>query len=138
MYAMIGTQPDLAYIVSTLGRFNANPSLEHAGVIKRTLRYLRHTQGHRLTHSLVYGGNSCELVRYSDSDWAGDTDTRRSTTGHVAFRGGEERGGEKRGDGGKADPSFAKEKERERGREGGERGGERGGGEVGKFLWCGL
>ena len=46
MYAMLGTRLDLAYIVSTLGRFNANLSLDHAGVLKRTLRYLRHTQDH--------------------------------------------------------------------------------------------
>lgn len=31
------------YIVSTLGRFNANPTLARAVLMKRTLRYLRHT-----------------------------------------------------------------------------------------------
>ena len=69
MYAMIGTRPDLAYIelYQHSGDSMPNPSLEHAGVMKRTLRFLRHTQG----HGLVY------------VDWAGDTDTRRSTTGYV-------------------------------------------------------
>ena len=81
MYTMIGTRPDLAYTVSTLRRFNANLSLEHAGVMKRTLRYLHHTQGHSLVYSGTY--SSCELLGYSDSDWAGDPDTRRLTTGYV-------------------------------------------------------
>ena len=34
MYAMLGTQPDLTYAVSTLGRFSSDPSTKHAGHLK--------------------------------------------------------------------------------------------------------
>ena len=80
MYAMLGTCPDLAYAVSTLGQFNANPSSTHAGAAKRTLRYLCHTQ----QHDLFYGGELGRgLTGYCDLDWASDPDTRHSTTGYV-------------------------------------------------------
>ena len=38
MYAILGTRPDLAYAVSTLGRFSSDPSTKHAGALKRVLR----------------------------------------------------------------------------------------------------
>ena len=37
MYVMIGTQPDLAFPVSVLSRFNAQPTIEHNGAAKRVL-----------------------------------------------------------------------------------------------------
>ena len=40
MYAMLGTRPDLAYTISALTKFNANPMTGHHSVVKRTLRYL--------------------------------------------------------------------------------------------------
>ena len=43
MYAMIATRPDLAYTVSTLGKFNSAPSEDHLSAAKRVLRYLKHT-----------------------------------------------------------------------------------------------
>lgn len=80
MYAMLGTRPDLAYAVSTLGRFNSAPTTVHASAVKRTLRYLSSTRFHGL---LFDGGKAGDLTGYSDSDWAGDLDTRRSTSGYV-------------------------------------------------------
>jgi hypothetical protein len=32
---------------------------------------------------LILGGDSLQLFAYSDADWAGDVDTRRSTSGHI-------------------------------------------------------
>ena len=84
VYAMLGTRPDLAYAVSTLGLFNADPSYTHAGAVKRTLRYLRRTQQHVLFYGgLDGGGLDRGLIGYCDSDWASGPDTRRSTTGYV-------------------------------------------------------
>ena len=89
MYAMLGTRPDLAYAVSTLGRFSSDPSAKHAGALQRVLRYLRHTQYHGLVFQDIRGSNKeVEILGYSDSDWAGNIDTRRSTTGYVFVLGG--------------------------------------------------
>ena len=48
--------------------------------MKRILRYLRGTVNYGLQ---FLGENGAELYGYSDSDWAGDLDTRRSTSGYV-------------------------------------------------------
>ena len=57
-----------------------NPSAEHWVAIKRVLRYVKGTLnlGLRFTHS-----KSFKLVGYSDSDWAGCVDSRKSTSGYV-------------------------------------------------------
>ena len=48
--------------------------------MKRIFRYLRGTSD----ISLVYGGDTqCLVTGYSDSDYAGDVDIRRSMTGYV-------------------------------------------------------
>jgi len=40
MYAAIGTQPNIAYVVNKLCSFNNNPGMIHWSVAKRVLRYL--------------------------------------------------------------------------------------------------
>lgn len=49
------------------------------------LRYLKGTRDWRLQ---LGGEKAEELVAFSDSDWAGDKSTRKSTTGYVVFYGG--------------------------------------------------
>ncbi|KAE8679159.1 Zinc ion binding, putative isoform 1 [Hibiscus syriacus] len=51
---------------------------------KRILRYLKGTIDFGLFYS---ASNDYKLVGYSDSDWGGDIDNRRSTTGFVFFMG---------------------------------------------------
>jgi hypothetical protein len=79
MYAMLGSRPDIAFAVSMVSRFAANPTPEHMKAAKRILRYLRGT----LDYQLTYRGDLTALTGYSDADWAGDKDTRRSTGGFV-------------------------------------------------------
>ena len=70
MYAMIATRPDLAFAVSTLGRFNAAPNTSHLKAAKKTLRYLRRTSNLDLVYSPTSSnGKSNELIGFSDSDW---------------------------------------------------------------------
>jgi len=80
MYAMVGTRPDIAAAVGALSRFMQNPGHAHWIAVKRVLRYLKGT----LDWALHLGGDPAGGVRlhgYCDSDWAGDVDDRRSTTG---------------------------------------------------------
>jgi hypothetical protein len=79
MYLMLGTRPDIAYSVSCLSRFMANPTEQHKGAIKRLFRYLNSTQDLQL----VYEGELQPLRAYTDADWAGDLGTRRSTSGYI-------------------------------------------------------
>eukprot|EP00961_Rhodomonas_salina_P024912 335672-Rhodomonas_salina.1 len=47
---------------------------------KRVLRYLKGTKHWRIRFD---GTHDMTLVGFTDSDWRGDLDTRRSTTGYV-------------------------------------------------------
>ena len=80
MYAMVCTRPDIAHVVSVVSRFMENPGKEHWQAVKRIFRYLRGTSD----VGLIYGGDThCLVTGYSDSDYAGDVDSRRSMTGYV-------------------------------------------------------
>ncbi|KAI5331014.1 hypothetical protein L3X38_021140 [Prunus dulcis] len=59
------------------------PTDIHMTLVKRILRYVQGT----LSYGLTFTSGSSVLVGYSDADWAGDTNTRRSTTGYVVFLG---------------------------------------------------
>ena len=48
MYVVIGTQPDIAYAVSYLARFMANPGHAHWEAVKRVIRYLKGTKDWKL------------------------------------------------------------------------------------------
>ena len=80
MYAQVCTRPDIAYVVGLLGRFQANPGKEHWKVAKKVLRYLRGTQDHMLTYNK---SDLLEIVGYSDSDFAGCPDSRKSTSCYI-------------------------------------------------------
>jgi hypothetical protein len=79
-YAAICTRPDISAAVGVLSQFMSNPTSVHWTGVKRVLRYLRGTTN----YGLVYDGTSnSELVGFSDADWAGDVNTRRSTSGYA-------------------------------------------------------
>jgi hypothetical protein len=85
MYAMVCTRPDIAHAVGTVSRFLSNPGREHWNAVKWVLRYLRGTTCMRL----CFGGDKPTLEGYSDSDMAGDIDSRKSTSGYmIKFAGG--------------------------------------------------
>jgi transposase InsO family protein len=82
MYAMVATRPDIAAAVGAVSRFAENPGHQHWLAVKRIMRYLRGTSDWAL-HVGGTGAGGVTLQGYSDADWAGDLDTRRSTTGYV-------------------------------------------------------
>ena len=54
----------------------------HLTAIKHILRYLQGTPDHDL---LLQRSSSTDLIVYTDADWAGCPDTRRSTSGYAVF-----------------------------------------------------
>jgi hypothetical protein len=84
LYAAMVTRPDLAFAVQSLGRHMQSSGPAHLSAAKRVLRYL---QGSKDLGIRFSGGNKT-LLGYSDSDWAGDQDTMRSTTGYLFMFGG--------------------------------------------------
>jgi hypothetical protein len=79
MYAMTGTRPDIAYAVGATSAYNANPGEQHWKAVKRIIRYLKGTKN----LELEYRQNNERIHGYSDADWAGSLDDRRSMTGYV-------------------------------------------------------
>jgi hypothetical protein len=84
LYAAIGTRPDIAHAVNVISKFMKNPGQAHWLAAKRILRYIKGTVNKPLVFtSKGIGDNQVLVSAYSDADWAGDIDDRRSTTGYV-------------------------------------------------------
>ena len=82
MYPMLGTRPDLAFTVASLGRHAATPGEEHCRALERAFRYLRATSDWKLVFQQGVA-NGLVLHGYADADWASDTSDRKSTSGYV-------------------------------------------------------
>ena len=79
------TRPDISYCVNRVCQFLSSPTTVHWVAVKMILRYLHQTidYGLRFTKS-----GSSLLSAFSDADWAGNPDDRRSTGGYAIFLGG--------------------------------------------------
>ena len=74
------TRPDTIFSVSVMSRFMHNLTKQHFGAAKRVLRCIAGT----VDFGIWYSSNSdLKLFGYNDSDRAGRTNDRRSTSGHV-------------------------------------------------------
>ena len=84
LYLSVCTRPDIAHAVGALSRYIAQPCTVHWEAAKGVLRYLAGTANFGIT----YKGSDLTIQAYSDADYAGDLDTRRSTTGFVFIMNG--------------------------------------------------
>jgi transposase InsO family protein len=84
MYLAVCTRPDISYSVGALARYMAKPTLVHWQAAKGVLRYLGGTPDYGIT----FGPNKLDFAGYCDADFAGDVDTRKSTSGYVFTLGG--------------------------------------------------
>ncbi|XP_026458611.1 uncharacterized protein LOC113359149 [Papaver somniferum] len=78
------TWTDIAYEVQQVCLFMHDPREPHMHALKRILRYLQGTINHGLFLSV---STISGLTSYSDADWAGCPDSRRSTSGFYIFLG---------------------------------------------------
>ena len=83
-YAAGCTRPDIAQAVNVLARYSADPNESHLTNLKRVLRYLKGT----INLALTYKGTEPAFTGYSDADWAGDREDRKSTSGYVFLQSG--------------------------------------------------
>jgi hypothetical protein len=84
LYLAIRTRPDIAFAVSSVARYTAEPTVDHWKAVKHIFRYLVGT----VNYGLLYSRTSNDCIGYSDSDWGGDLDDRKSTSGYVFKIGG--------------------------------------------------
>lgn len=84
LYLSVWTRPDIGYAVSSVAKFCADPRKEHWVAVKRILRYLKGTTNFGLSYTR---SDNSGCVGFSDSDWAGDSNDRKSTSGYLFFIG---------------------------------------------------
>jgi histone deacetylase 1/2 len=78
------TRPDISFAVNKVCQFLHSPTTVHWSAVKRILRYVNGT----LNMGLKIGKSTSMLVSaFSDADWAGCVDDRRSTGGFAVFLG---------------------------------------------------
>eukprot|EP00253_Pinus_taeda_P001426 PITA_01426 len=74
------THPDLSFVVGLVARFMQNPRESQWKAAKRILRYVRGT----VQFGIHYSAEASPLlVGFTDSDWAGGPDDRKSIAGYV-------------------------------------------------------
>ncbi|KAI3693812.1 hypothetical protein L1987_76764 [Smallanthus sonchifolius] len=79
------TRPDISYTVQQVCLFMHDPREPHFQLLKRILRYIKGTLSQGL---LITPSSSTKLTAYSDADWGGCPDSRRSTSGYCVYMGG--------------------------------------------------
>ncbi|RVW89668.1 Retrovirus-related Pol polyprotein from transposon RE1 [Vitis vinifera] len=87
---MSGCQPvntpieeDLAYALSVVSQYMHNLREQHMNAVMRILRYLKNAPGKGILITKNVDHQSIEV--YTDADWAGAVDDRRSTSGYFTF-----------------------------------------------------
>ncbi|XP_017420329.2 uncharacterized mitochondrial protein AtMg00810-like [Vigna angularis] len=85
---LCNTRPDLSYSVGVVSRYMECPRLSHLNAVKRILRYLQGTHSYGILLGRGETGEEVQITSYSDADWCGDKEDRKSTAGYIFFMGG--------------------------------------------------
>ncbi|KAI3767016.1 hypothetical protein L2E82_17097 [Cichorium intybus] len=75
---LTASHPDIVFATNMCTRFQAKPKESHLNAVKRIFRYLKHTTSLGLWYSCE---SSFDLVGFTDSDFAGCSLDRKSTSG---------------------------------------------------------
>ena len=81
---VVHRRPDIALAIGIVAIFSANPKENHLMEVKRIMRYLKGIDDFGLYYkrSEKFGLNA-----YTDGDWGGNIDERKSTSGGALFLG---------------------------------------------------
>ena len=77
---LTATKPDIMQGVSLISKFMETPKDTHWSVGKRILRYIAGTRDYGIMYARK---EKKELIGYTDSDFLGSLDDRKSTSGYV-------------------------------------------------------
>ncbi|XP_074293032.1 uncharacterized protein LOC141619924 [Silene latifolia] len=76
------TRPDISYGVQQICLFMHDPREEHFSALKRIIRYIQGITHYGLHLTRLEMGS---LTAYTDADWGGCPDSRRSTSGYCVY-----------------------------------------------------
>ena len=77
------TRPDISFSVHQVCQYMTAPTFTHLTAAKRVLRYIKGT----LYHGIAFTPGPLSLSVFSNADWAGDPNDRRSTSGLLVYLG---------------------------------------------------
>ena len=81
---LTASRPDIAFNIGVCARYQAALKESHLTTVKRIIRYINGTPNYGLWYSK--DSNAC-LAEYSDTNWAGSVDDRKSTSGGCFYLG---------------------------------------------------
>ena len=76
------TRLDIAFVVSVVNQYMHSPKESHLKAMYKILRYLKSSPKRGL---FFKKSDSKKVEIYTDADWAGSADDRRSTTGYCTY-----------------------------------------------------
>ena len=84
MYIMTSTRPDICYVIGLVSIYQSNPGKAHWQAVKRIFRYLQMTKSMKF----CFGLDELEIKGFTNADFVGDTNDRKSTSEYVFLFGG--------------------------------------------------
>jgi hypothetical protein len=87
LYLSNKTRPDISLAVNILSRKVEKPASNDINCVKRTLRYVKGSMNKGVSYK-ISKNDANVLECYCDADYAGDEESRKSTTGYVIFYAG--------------------------------------------------
>ena len=77
LFYLAVSRPDICFNVGVCARYQANPKESHLAAVKRIICFVSGTVNDGIWYT---NDTNSSLAGYSDADWAGNTDDRKSTT----------------------------------------------------------
>jgi hypothetical protein len=87
MYTQVCTCPDIIFVVGMLDWYQTDPGMDHWKNAKKVLRYLQGTKNYMLTFRK---SDNLEVIGYSDSDFCGCVDSKKSILGYIFMLAGDQ------------------------------------------------
>ena len=81
---LAASRPNISYSVGVCARYQANPKETHMTALKRIIKYVKTTTKFGVWYNKDI---SDVLARYSNVDWAGNANDRKSTSGNCFYVG---------------------------------------------------
>ena len=88
LYLLKHSRPDLSNSVRELSKVMDGANKAHQKALLRAIKFVEQTQERKLVLSPVCNDLIWEIKAYSDSDFAGDTETRKSVSGYIIYLNG--------------------------------------------------
>ena len=85
LYLLKHSRPDLSNCVRELSKVMDRANKAHQKALYRVIKFVNQTKNRRLVLSPLSENFIWEIKAYSDSDFAGDTETRKSVSGFIIY-----------------------------------------------------